>query len=286
MNCKGVILAAGKGARLAPLTAAFPKELLPVLGLPAIHHVVYELAEAGIREIMIVLSEGKEGIKRYFSEKAPSKGERAERLSLRKEALLSRVELRYTYQSEPRGTGDAILMAKDFADRDGLVVAYPDDLRLFDAEGVPRIAREEAFFRSCGAEDSCLLVRRVSGREAGQYGVVFPKEKEVRNASFEVSRIAEKPPFYAADTACVLFGRMRLTKDCLLAIEERPLSDKEGVIPALNAMAAKGKLRAFLTEKETYDVGTHEGYARTLETLMRKQRRKYERERTLSDMPS
>ena len=285
MSCKAVILAAGKGARLAPLTTAIPKELLPVFGLPAIHHVVYELAEAGISEIMIVLSQGKEGIGTYFSERSTPKGEIAERLSARKDALLSRVELRYAFQLEPRGTGDAILLAKDFADEEGLVVAYPDDLRRFDAD-VPQRRREEPFFRSSERGFSSLLVRRVLGRNAGQYGVVFPRREEGKRPWFEVSRIEEKPVDYSADTACVLFGRIRLTKDCLRSIEERPLSDREGVIPALNAMAAKGKLRACLTQEETYDVGTHEGYADTLRRLMRKQRRKYERERTLSNMPS
>lgn len=287
MSCKAVILAAGKGARLAPLTTAIPKELLPVFGLPAIHHVVYELAEAGIHEIMIVLSEGKESIRTYFSEKETPKGEEAERLSARKEALLSRVELRYAYQLAPRGTGDAILLAKDFSDASGLVVAYPDDLRLFDAEDLPRgNGKDEAFFRSSEEGISSLSVRRVSGKEAGQYGVVFPREGGAEVPCFEVSAIREKPAFYSADTAYVLFGRMYLTKDCLSAIEASPLSDGEGVIPALNMMAAKGKLRAYLTQDETYDVGTHEGYARTLCRLMSRQKRNYERERTLSDMSS
>ena len=64
MPVKAVILAAGTGARLCPLTPFIPKEMLPIGGFPAIHHVLVEVLSAGVNEVMIVLSDGKQQRKR------------------------------------------------------------------------------------------------------------------------------------------------------------------------------------------------------------------------------
>jgi len=50
---RAIILAAGRGARLRPLTDQMPKPLVPVDGKPLIEHHIEGLAEAGFREIVI-----------------------------------------------------------------------------------------------------------------------------------------------------------------------------------------------------------------------------------------
>jgi len=52
---KGVVLAAGDGGRLRPLTSAYPKVLLPVRGKPLICHSIEALVAAGIKEIAVVV---------------------------------------------------------------------------------------------------------------------------------------------------------------------------------------------------------------------------------------
>ena len=60
---KAVIPAAGLGTRFSPITNAIPKELLPVVDTASIQYVVDEACEAGIEEIIIVISEAKESIR-------------------------------------------------------------------------------------------------------------------------------------------------------------------------------------------------------------------------------
>lgn len=62
----GVILAAGRGRRLAPYTDAVPKELLPIGSKPVIQYCVEALRDAGVKRIFIVLSQGKDAIIEYF----------------------------------------------------------------------------------------------------------------------------------------------------------------------------------------------------------------------------
>lgn len=66
----GVVLAAGRGRRLAPYTDAVPKELLPVGSKPVIQYCVEALRDAGVRRIFIVLSQGKDAIIEYFKDGA------------------------------------------------------------------------------------------------------------------------------------------------------------------------------------------------------------------------
>ncbi len=66
---KAIILAAGKGTRLQPLTFDTPKPLLEVRGIPIIEHILTELPEE-ITEVIIVAEHLKDKIKHYFNQKS------------------------------------------------------------------------------------------------------------------------------------------------------------------------------------------------------------------------
>ena len=63
---KAVIPAAGLGTRFLPVTMSVPKELLPIIDRPLLHYAIAEAAEAGVEEVIIVTSPGKESISGYF----------------------------------------------------------------------------------------------------------------------------------------------------------------------------------------------------------------------------
>ena len=66
-NIKSCIIpAAGLGTRWAPFSNFFPKEMLPIQGQPIIGLVVQEAAEAGCKDIVIVINKKKEIIKKYL----------------------------------------------------------------------------------------------------------------------------------------------------------------------------------------------------------------------------
>ena len=54
---KAVVLAAGKGTRMAELTRTCPKPLLPVAGRPILHHVLERLGSAGVEDVALVIGE-------------------------------------------------------------------------------------------------------------------------------------------------------------------------------------------------------------------------------------
>ncbi|WP_423792602.1 bifunctional UDP-N-acetylglucosamine diphosphorylase/glucosamine-1-phosphate N-acetyltransferase GlmU [Methanocaldococcus indicus] len=106
-----IILAAGKGERLRPLTVNRPKPLLPIAGKPILQHIV-EKIENYVDNIYIVVKYNKDKIIEYFREHP---------------------KITFLEQGEIDGTGEAVLTAKDYVDDEFLVIngdiAFEDDLK-------------------------------------------------------------------------------------------------------------------------------------------------------------
>ena len=64
---QAIIPLAGLGTRLLPLTSVFPKELLPINGKPGIEYILDECIDAGIKQIIFIISKKKNIIKNYFN---------------------------------------------------------------------------------------------------------------------------------------------------------------------------------------------------------------------------
>src|SRR5438874_8814604 len=63
---KAVIPAAGFGTRMLPAAKVVPKELLPILDRPTIQYVIEEAAGAGIDDVLLISSKGKQAIEEHF----------------------------------------------------------------------------------------------------------------------------------------------------------------------------------------------------------------------------
>ena len=67
---KAVILAAGEGIRLRPITYSRPKPMIPLLGKPLLEHIILGLNSIGINHILIIVGYKQEIIKEYFKKAA------------------------------------------------------------------------------------------------------------------------------------------------------------------------------------------------------------------------
>lgn len=96
---KAVILAAGEGTRMHPLTYTQPKVMLPVAGRPLLEWNICRAKEAGIDDILLVVGYRSQRVRDYMGD-----GSRWN------------VDLEYVNQGEPRGTGHAVAQVEPFVD--------------------------------------------------------------------------------------------------------------------------------------------------------------------------
>jgi len=108
---KGVILAAGQGTRLRPVTLTMPKPLVPVANQPLIGYAIQVLRNAGLEEIGIVVNDMESPIVRELGDGA--------KLGVR---------LSYIVQLEQRGLAHAISLAKDFVGDQPFCVFLGDNI--------------------------------------------------------------------------------------------------------------------------------------------------------------
>ena len=114
---QAIIPLAGLGTRLLPLTSVFPKELLPINGKPGIEYILDECIDAGIKEVIFIISKKKKMIKTYFYNdnfyKKIIKKKKDKRIKEEyKKILKYKKMIKFVYQNKPLGTGDAVLKQK------------------------------------------------------------------------------------------------------------------------------------------------------------------------------
>lgn len=115
---KAVFPVAGLGTRFLPATKDIPKEMMPLVDRPLIHHGVDEAVASGCTEVVFVTGQGKESIRRYFEpsdELVSLLRERGkEELAAVVENIHSLADFYYAFQEKPLGLGHAVLCAEEF----------------------------------------------------------------------------------------------------------------------------------------------------------------------------
>lgn len=158
---EGVILAAGEGTRLRPLTEDKPKALVEVDGRPIIEDVFDNLLELGVTKFVVVVGYLKERIiDRYGDE-------------------YEGVPITYAHQREQLGLAHAILQAEPHVD-DNFVLMLGDNVFRANLSDVVNRQQEDR-------ADAAFLVEQVPYEEASRYGVLNTNEYG------EIIEVLEKP---------------------------------------------------------------------------------------------
>ena len=107
---KAVILAAGEGNRLRPLTSSRPKPIIPIVGKPLLEHTISGLKSAGIDHILLIVGYKEDIIKEYFGNGVQNFG----------------VTIEYVTQEEYLGTAHAAGYARNFVGDEDFLMMYGD----------------------------------------------------------------------------------------------------------------------------------------------------------------
>lgn len=209
-----IVPAAGLGTRFLPATKTVPKELLPVVDTPGIELVAEEAAEAGAERLVIVTSEGKDGVVAHFVEDLvlegtlEARGKKAMLAKVRKAPALIKVES--VVQTEPLGLGHAVGCVESVLDpdEDAVGVLLPDDLVL--PSGVLTTMAKVRAKR--GGTVLCAI--EVEPDEVSAYGVfdVEVVPDAVNPNVLKVNAMVEKPAVAEAPSRFVAAGRYILDR--------------------------------------------------------------------------
>jgi UTP--glucose-1-phosphate uridylyltransferase len=160
---KVVLPAAGLGTRLRPLTAALPKEMLPVGRRLVIQHVLDECEAAGLDQVLAVISRRKMALLDALEPEV-----------VRLDELQMPRRLVYTIlQRVQGGLGHAILHAEGFAAGESFAVALPDTLVVGGSD--PVLARLVRIHEEVGAA-ATIAAEEVAPERACRYGILAPAE--------------------------------------------------------------------------------------------------------------
>ena len=158
---KGILLHAGHGTRLRPLTHTGPKQLLPIANKPMSQYCIESMREIGIVEIAIIIGGiGAQKVKDFYGD-----------------GKKFGVNITYVNQDFPRGISHAISLCEDFIDNEKFLVFLGDNII---QKSISDISKK---FESSN-DDALVLLCEVSNPE--RFGIANVKENKI-------IKIIEKP---------------------------------------------------------------------------------------------
>jgi UTP--glucose-1-phosphate uridylyltransferase len=189
---KAVIAAAGFGTRFLPQTKAMPKEMLPLINKPIIQHIVEELCQAGITDIVIVTGYHKRTIEDHFDHMSAdlitNLNQGGKHKLLEETAKISSLaNFAYIRQKGPYGTGTPLLNAAHLLGDEPFIYTFADD---FVASSPSRFKQLLAVYNKHGGS-VLTCVRRDADDDYKRYGYIGGQE--ISPGLVDVTTIIEKP---------------------------------------------------------------------------------------------
>ena len=256
---KAIIPAAGLGTRMLPISHAVPKEMLPIVDLPAIYYLVEEAVKSGITDILIITNRDKDAIEDFFDlsieygNALTMKGKHEQAKVLYDIANMANVY--FLRQKETKGLGHAVGRARSFVGDEPFVVLYGDDV-VFSKTPVCR--------QLCDAYEkygkAVVGVKPVSMNEIYKYCSL--KVEKIEGDLYNCTDMIEKPKPGEEFSNLSILGRVLLTPDAFDVIDalEPGAGGEYQLTDAMAKMARDAGVLALEYEGERYDMGSKSGF--------------------------
>ncbi|MEQ1666300.1 MAG: sugar phosphate nucleotidyltransferase [Bdellovibrionales bacterium] len=266
---KAVIAAAGFGTRFLPQTKAMPKEMLPLVDKPIIQHIVEELVDAGIEDIMIVTGYHKRSIEDHFdniSAELTRNLKRAGKLELLTETrkISKLANFAYIRQKGVLGNASPLLETEHLIGDEPVIYTYADD---FIEASPSRFKQMISLYEQTGSSVlSCMEV--VNEDDYERYGIVAGTK--ISDSVLKMSSIVEKPGHTNAPSNLASVSGYLLTpkifdflRDGLGKVQE---GDEFMIQPVMCDMITAGNemLALKIENGKYYDTGNKLEYLKTL----------------------
>lgn len=257
---KAIIPAAGLGTRMLPYSHAVPKEMLPIVDVPAIYTLVKEAVDSGITDILIITNRGKEAMENFFDHsleyqralRAKGRTEDAERLA----EIADMANVFFLRQKSTKGLGHAVGCARSYIADEPFLVMYGDDI----------------IFSKTPVCKQLMDVYEKYGRPVVGVKPV-PSELLHKYCSLKVERTDDSDTYFCTDmiekpkpgeefSNLSILGRVLLTPDAFDIIDalEPGAGGEYQLTDAMAKMARSGGVYALEFEGDRYDLGSKLGF--------------------------
>ena len=259
---KAIIPAAGLGTRMLPISHAVPKEMLPIVDLPAVFYLVEEAVKSGITDILIITNRDKDAMEDFFdlsieySSALTAKGKTAEAERLYEIANMANVY--FLRQKETKGLGHAVGRARSFVGDEPFVVLYGDDI-IFSKTPVCRQLMD--VYEKYG---KCVVgTKPVPKADLAKYcSLKVDAVKGEPDTLTYCTDMIEKPKPGEEFSNLSILGRVLLTPDIFDIIDALP-SGAGGEIQLTDAMAKTAREKGVYSlefEGTRFDMGSKTGF--------------------------
>ncbi len=255
---QAVIPLAGQGTRMLPLTKVLPKELWPMGSKSILECILDECFDAGIQQVIFVISKQKEIIKNYFRQKKSLENTVKNKPEILKKLIyLNKIskKVKFVYQDKPRGLGHAVLCAEKFIKSKYFLLILPDDI----IKG--KNCSRELILLNKKKKSSILALRQVNKKDVNRYGIVgFQNRKYLK-----INKMIEKPTIKSAPSKFAIIGRYLLNRS-IFPILRKQKTGKLGEIQitdAMNSMLITENYYGCKFKGKYLDCGTIKGYIKS-----------------------
>lgn len=256
---KAVIPAAGFGTRFLPATKAVPKEMLPIVDKPTIQYIAEEAINAGITELLIVTSRGKEAMVNHFDKafelEAVLERDGKEELLKAVREVSDKIDVHFIRQQEQKGLGHAVLYAKSFAAGEPFAVMLGDDVVVSQKPCIGQLIEQYEKYNA-----SILGVQKVGMEHVSKYGIV--DADPVGERMYKLRGMVEKPKIEDAPSDMAVLGRYIITPAIFECLEKTPkgAGGEIQLTDALVMLSEKEDIYAYDFEGKRYDIGNKQGF--------------------------
>jgi len=261
---QAIIPLAGLGTRLLPLTSVFAKELLPINGKPGIQYILDECIEAGIKEVVFIISKKKQMIKNYFYndsfyKKIINKKKDPRIIKEYKQILKYKKMIKFVYQNKPLGTGDAVLKTKKYIKDKFFLMLLPDDLIIKKNCSKSMINIHNRY------KSSVMASMNVNKKTVSRWGI-FKLSKKLDKNNYLIKDVVEKPSVASAPSNKAVIGRYILPKKIFSKLSKQK-PGKGGEIHITDAIQSliydNNKFIAHNFSGKYLDCGSMNGYIKS-----------------------
>lgn len=257
---KAVIPAAGLGTRFLPATKAMPKEMLPIVDKPTIQYIVEEAVQSGIEDILIIIGRGKNSIEDHFDRSVELETELEKKAKTEMleqvRAVADLANIHFVRQKSALGLGHAVYCAKSFAAGEPIAVMLGDDIVY--SPGKPCLKQMIEVF----AKEQCSIlgIKNVADTDVHKYGIV--DGVKIGGNLYSVNSLVEKPSLEQAPSNAAIMGRYIITPQIfdILANQKAGVGGEIQLTDALNTLAKREKMLAYVFGGKRYDVGDKLGF--------------------------